>query len=264
MHILQSIIKSFYSKEFYREVLKSWKGVGFVYLLIIITIISIPFIYNTCFATKVFFGSYMENFVDQVPEIIVRTDGISISETMPYYFRDSDQKVIGLIDTTGGTKSLDEVDGAFFLLTKNKIMVKEKANQYKTYNLKEFTEIAEEEGELTLTKEMVSGFYEGARRWVPIVLYPFIAVFIVLFTLLGRMLQALVYTLFGMLFSGLLKVKLNYGDLYRLTIVALVPTIILGIVFDLASFDIPFRGFWFFVLGMGYLFFAIKANVEKA
>ncbi len=261
MHILQSIIKSFYSKEFYREVVQKWKEIGFVYLLIIITIISIPFIYNSCFAVKVFFGTHLERFVDQVPEITVGVDGISANETMPYYFRDTDQKIIGLIDTTGGTKSLDEVDGAYFLLTKDKIMVKEKAHQFKTYDLKEFKDIAKEEGEFTVTKDMMAGFYQVLRRWAPIVLYPFIAVFIVLFTLLGRMIQALVYTLFGMLFGGLLKVKLSYQNLYRLTIVSLTPTIILGIVFDLANLDIPFKGFWFFVLAMGYLFFAIKANV---
>ncbi|MBU1628661.1 MAG: DUF1189 domain-containing protein, partial [Gammaproteobacteria bacterium] len=55
------------------------------------------------------------------------------------------------------------------------------------------------------------------------------------------------------------KHSVKYETAYRLTLVAVTPAIILGTLLSIFRIHYPYQLLFYFVLSMGYLFFAITA-----
>lgn len=84
------------------------------------------------------------------------------------------------------------------------------------------------------------------------------------FTLIGHLIQILIYGAVGLLFAMMMNARLGYAALVRLAAVAITPAILIDTVFDLTGAQIRFSGWLFFALEMGYLAFAVKANAQPA
>ena len=88
---------SFFSQSFYRDVDMHWKGTGFAYLLLMLTICWIPTIIQ--FHHSV--GDYVENdapaLIEQLPTITIVKGEASVDVAQPYEITDpdSDRRPLG-------------------------------------------------------------------------------------------------------------------------------------------------------------------------
>ena len=237
---------SFFSKELYIDVGQNWKGVNFLYLLLLLAVCLIPRTINLHRGISNFVNNEAPAIVNQVPEITITDGQVSIKETQPYYIKDPDSdEPLAIIDTTGQIESLEDTD-AFFLLTGNKVIIKESKFENRTYDLSNVKAFA-------VDSERITGWLHIGRKFLAVVIYPF--------ALLGsyvyRIVQVLIYAAIGLLFASFCKTTLSYAALIRLAVVAVTPCIIVGTILGLTDTSIP--PFLYLVAALVYLFFAVKS-----
>ncbi len=237
---------SFFSKELYIDVGQNWKGVNFLYLLLLLAVCLIPRTINLHRGISNFVNNEAPAIVNQVPEITITDGQVSINETQPYYIKDPDSdELLAIIDTTGQIESIEETD-AFCLLTGNKVIIKKSKFENRTYDLSNVKAFA-------LDSEQITGWLHIGRKFLAVVIYPF--------ALLGsyvyRIVQVLIYAAIGLLFASFCKTTLSYAALTRLAVVAVSPCIIVGTILGLADTSIPY--FLYLVAALVYLFFAVKS-----
>ena len=177
---------SFFSQSFYRDVDMHWKGTGFAYLLLLLTICWFPGIIQL----HVSFGDYVENdapaIIEQLPTITIVKGEASVAVAQPYEITDPDNdKVIALIDTTGKTVSLEGTD-ARVLLTKTEVIYKKNSIETRNYSLQDIDAFV-------LDQEKVAAWLEILRKYIAVVAFPFA----VLGSFAFRVVQVLIYAAIG-------------------------------------------------------------------
>lgn len=164
---LKAIYLSFFSKDLYRNVLQSWKGLGLKYLLMLsffaalIMSVNLLRVLNSFNAeeiadkvtTKLFenpdltFEQNLNRILDvvsQVPSLMVKNSELSISEKEPYFIKDPvSGKNWVIFDTTGGYTSLEGTD-AFLLVTKNSTISKNEKGAEELNNLSTLVQTKDE------------------------------------------------------------------------------------------------------------------------
>ncbi|MEK6744398.1 MAG: DUF1189 family protein [Nitrospirota bacterium] len=239
---------SFFSQSFYRDVDTHWKGTGFAYLLLLLTICWIPGIIQLHHSV----GDYVENgapaLIEQLPTITIIKGEASVAVAQPYKITDPDSKmVIALIDTTGKTVSLEGSE-ARVLLTRAEVIYKKSAIETRNFSLKEINAFV-------LDQEKVTGWLAIVRKYVAVVAFPFAVVGSFAF----RVAQVLIYAAIGILFARMCKTDRPYQTLLRLSVMAVTPVIIVSTVFGMIGIKIPFHVLVYFLAAMAYLYFAVYA-----
>jgi len=237
---------SFFSKKLYIDVGLNWKGVNFLYLLLLLAVCWIPTVINLHRGISNFVNNEAPAIVNQVPEITITDGQVSVKETQPYYIKDPDSnEPLAIIDTTGQIKSLEDTD-AFCLLTGNKLITKKSEFENTTYDLSNVKAFA-------VDSERITGWLQIGRKFLAVVIYPF--------ALSGsyvyRIIQALIYAAIGLLFASFCKTTLSYAALIRLAVVAVTPCIIVSTILGLTGTSVP--PYLYLVLALAYLFFAVKS-----
>ena len=94
--------QSFYSRPLYIDVAKHWRGVGFIYLLLIVILSWLPDLTKMQLSSQAWRGDAAESFIRQIPAINI-TDGVASADVeTPYFIKDpKDGKVLAIIDFTG-------------------------------------------------------------------------------------------------------------------------------------------------------------------
>jgi len=248
---LQAIYSSFYSSDLYRDIKDNWGADVLLYLLMVLGIcwaVSTVFIQ---IAINTHYNKFADIVAPQLPIITIKKGLVSTPENRPYYIKGENNKDFAVIDTSGQVTTLKDTD-AQFLLTNHEIMSKNNENEIRTRTISESINV---EFVPVVVKEQLRKIVHFA--WI--IVFP-VCLFI---SFIYRILQAVLYALLGMLFSVLSAASLSYINLLKLSVVAITPSII--IVTILNCFSIQFRLMWlvFFVMSMGYVVFAIRANNQK-
>ena len=237
---------SFFSKELYIDVALNWKGVNFLYLLLLLAVCWIPAMIEIHVSFTDFVNNEAPAIVDQVPEITITDGQVSIKEFQPYYIKAPDSnEILAVIDTTGQIESLED-SNAICLLMKTKIMWRKSDVETQIVDLSKIEHFV-------LNSEKITGWLHVGRKFLAVVIYPFM--------LLGsysyRIVQALIYAAIGLLFASVCKTTLSYAALMRLAVVAVTPCIIVSTVLALTDVSVP--PFIYMVAALVYLFSAVKA-----
>ncbi len=242
---------SFFSKKLYIDVGLNWKGVNFLYLLLLLAVCWIPTMIKVHLGAADFVNNEAPAIVNQIPEITITDGQVSIKETQPYYIKDPDSnEPLAIIDTTGQIESLEDTD-AFCLLTGNKVITKKSKFETRTYDLLNIKAFA-------VDSERITGWLHIGRKFLAVVIYPFA----LLGSYLFRIVQALIYAAVGLLFALWCKVTLSYATLLRLAVVAMTPCLLAKTIFGIADIHLPYAALISLVITLAYLFFAVKANSE--
>lgn len=241
---LQAPFFTFFSKPFYRDLLLNGKGIGFVYLFLLLLFcwtlqtIKVFTLVQTGVNDKI-----VAEFVNQVPAMNVQNGKLSIDKPSPYLLgKDPDTgKPLIVFDTTGKITDLSQTDGAPILLTQDSFMVKEKDgsqksvpwSQMKTDFSVSSTSINEILGKLPL--------WVAAGAWA-----------VGIFVWVAHILQALLFGAFAMLMDSR---KLGYQSMVRLASFAMTPSIVLSLIQFLVGKDVPAFGLISLAITMGYIYF---------
>lgn len=240
---------SFYSKALYRDVGGNWRKVSFAYLFLLLSVCLIPIMFRVHASVSDYVHSEVPKIIRQVPIITIAGGTASVNEKMPYTIKDPGSGApFIIIDTTGQTTSLKGSD-AIVLLTKSKLLFKRSAAETRTLDLSEL-------GDLTIDQARLYDWTETFLEYFIFALYPFA----LLLSFLFRILEALVFGFIAMLLSRNIKAPLRYQASVSIAIVSMTPAIITDTLYSYSNISIPFWWFINFILAVGYLFFAVKAN----
>ncbi|MCX7115516.1 MAG: DUF1189 family protein [Gammaproteobacteria bacterium] len=122
-HYWQALYMSFYSKELYIDVIRRWHGLGWLYLLLVVALFSIPLSINLGLGAQHFFTTQVVEDVKSMPQFMIQNGVVVFDKPMPFEIKNVQHDVIGMIDTTGKTEALDNdrYPKLTYLITKNKI-----------------------------------------------------------------------------------------------------------------------------------------------
>ncbi|MBA3660539.1 MAG: DUF1189 family protein [Gammaproteobacteria bacterium] len=219
-NFLRTFILSFYSKSFYREVAFKWKGFGLFNLLILAGISayfsSDHFIENNS-AKRTLVS--LSAVTDQMPNLYIYKNNLSIKEPVPYFFYDKDKNIVAIIDTSGKYNTLSANDKAKLLITKNTIFIKDSID----YKVKALP-ISLKQAYLTINKNEVQVMF-GFIKFITLMVFFFLFLII----------KFVIYLLLVLLIAWLgasgrkLKVlKLDYKARVRLIILAFTPVALIN------------------------------------
>jgi len=246
--VFHRVVLSFYSRALYRDVGLEGRGVGFLYLFLLLAVLWLVPMVGAHRGIAKWVDEEAAAVLEQVPPITVTDGVVSTPEDRPYVITDpATGETLAIIDTTGATTSLDGTDTKF-LVTRTSLMVRKSAAETRTFDLSQVKEFA-------IDRDRLEGWLSVLRTWLIIGIYPFVLAF----SFAYRVVQALVYGAIGLALANALRVGLGYAATIRLAVLAVTPVLLLDAVMGLA--DARFFGWSLVCLGiaMGYLFFGVKA-----
>jgi hypothetical protein len=245
-------IGSFFSKALYREACHHWRGTGFAYLLALLAVCWIPFLVRIHSEIAHFVEVEAPRVVSQIPTLTILNGEASIEEPQPFLIREPGTgRPLVLIDTTGATTSLEDVQ-AVGLITRTQVLFRKSEVETRTFHLQGVERFV-------LDQARIRGWLDHLKRYLAPGLYPIV----VLFSFIGRVFQSLIYAAIGFLFASLCRSRRTYGELLRLSVVAVTPGILLKTIQGVAQVQIPFAGLWYFLCAMGYLYLGVKAASQE-
>jgi Protein of unknown function (DUF1189) len=247
--LFQIPLLSFYSKDLYRDAAFNWKGVGFGYLFLLVLGCLIPQALQSHYELSAYMKKEAPAIVSQVPDVIFVEGVASTQATQPYIIKNiKTGKPFFIIDTTGTITNLDQTDGAIGLLTKSEVIVKKSAVETRTFSLKEIKHY-------TLNQMEASKWIDVLSQYTIMVLSPFMLIgnFIV------KIILVLIYAVIGMMFAAMLKTKLPYAALLRLSIIAITPGMVVNALLQLTKTPIDQPQLLLFATALFYLFMGVQA-----
>ncbi len=249
--IVHALTRSFHSKDLYRDVAENWNRVIFLYLLLLLSLASIPTISKIHVQMRQFAKVDAPAFIQQIPDITIEDGVVSIQEEMPYtiYNPETDEP-FAIIDTTGTITSIKDLPVSILLL-EDKLIGKKNERETRTYDLSEIKSFQ-------LTEQKLTKWANVLEKWTAIVLFPIILIT----AYIGRLIQSLIYAAIGMIFVNITHAGLTYSALIRLALVAITPAVILDMARRGFGITIPLWGLMCFVISIAYIYFAVKACAD--
>lgn len=244
---------SFFSRDLYQDVARNWTGTGFAYLLLLLAVAWL-FI-----AAKIHndFSGWVEKqgplLVKDLPKITITNGKVQTDPPGRHEVRDPENgEVFLIIDASMEAIDLDELPEQAVVLTHSKLLVKQKdRSQTRVFDLAGIQDFS-------MDRADAERWLRALAQWMVPALYPFL----VLGSFAYRIVQALFYSLFGMLFRGSAGAQLDFLTVLRLTCVAVTPAVLVDTAKDLSG--TPIRLWWLicFLVAIYYVWFAVRAAAE--
>lgn len=248
-NMFQAIFMSFYSKKLYRDVALNWGGKAFLYLLLILALSWIFSIYRFQYLLVQGFQHFSEKIVTQIPIMTIINGVLKTPQNRPYIITDPDtHTTIAIIDTSGQYKSLEQTN-ANLLITQTEIISQPHANEYKMNEIPKKLNI-------TLVPQTIKKYIEDYLyfAWIIIFILAWISSYIY------RLVQILLYSIIGKVFSVMSKSPVTYSQILQITMVAMTPVILIGTILSAMNIWIQHEFLLYFVLANLYMFYGIIAN----
>ena len=240
---------SFFSRALYREVWQEWKGVGLGYLLLLIAACWVPLTIQMHIQVGRLIASEGPWVISQVPDISLVKGEVFTEAPQPYFIKNpSNGNVLVAIDTTGSIKTLDEAQGAFVLITRKQLIMRQNNMPPQVHELAGM-------GNITINREKANRWLGLTGKYFAAVFFPFA----VLFSYIYRVIQALIYGVVVLILASYGRVKMTYPAALRLAVVSATPAILIGTLAMIAGIMIPVAGLWYFIIALFYLQFGVRA-----
>ena len=258
--IWQAPVYAFFSTQFYRELGATAKGVGFVYLLVLLSFASAV----TPIKEFVSFQSLLigrgEEICDQLPEISIDGGKLSINLPSPCYVSNPQNNENFLAFDTSGQSSTPSDLNVPVLVTADKIILHTST------------------GDLEAKIKDIAHFHaspQQLKQWLCqesylVPLFKWLLALPLIWA--GHIVQALGFSLAGLLLARTISVVIKYEGLLRIASVALGNVIILDALIQIFPLDIPGVGLmeicipnwglYKFFLAFGFTLFGVGANLS--
>jgi len=267
-----ALYMAFYSRRFYVDVCKRWRGYGFTYLLLLIVFASIPLSIRIVIDFNHFFKEQMIDPIKQLPTIYVQNGQISLDKSMPYLIKNKLGEVVAVVDTASSYAEMAKFYPKLtLLLTQNTIY-------FKPPQLKLFLKSTDENLDIHVFENAFTGsdngLFEG-NEWInssgvmklmwatDALVFPTMAVFF--FSLYLIFMMAL--TLLAQAFAWMIfKTKLKYRETCRLSLTAITAQVI--VFFALLTMHANFPGLGLlqvalFAIYFSYAVLSVKRESKK-
>ncbi len=246
--IFQAPVLAFYSRAFYREAARLWRGTGFLYLFALLAVCWIPVVGSIHSRLEAFAERELPVYLPQIPDMKIENGVLSVDAEQPHEIRrPSDGKPVVVIDTTGTIRSLDETE-APVLVTRTHVSYRINPRETRS------TAFSQDEALSITSADVERWAHAGLKLLIP-VLYP---VFLGS-SYAARILLALIYAGIGSLAVSKSRTPLGFQAMLRLAVVAMTPAILLKTALSVIGYELPLGGVWYFLIALNYLFFGIRS-----
>jgi hypothetical protein len=252
----KTIPLSLYSAGAYRDVATKWKGIGLLYLMLLLALCWLPSAARWYVGLQRFALNEGTAIAQQIPAVTIENGIMRVDPPGRHVLRDPESKgatneTLVIIDDTIDNVP-QEVDGAeAIVLTRREFgMIRPSRGERRTWALTPAVD-------MKVDATDVQSFFSGLKNWLPVIGYV-----ICLAGSLGmRTLQGLVYGGIGMLLASQAGATLDYRASVRLAFVAMTPVIL----FRTLLWFGPWEPSWYIrwpigiVITLAYLYFGIRA-----
>jgi hypothetical protein len=252
--LFQTLYLSFFSRPLYQDIRRNRKGLCLPYLLVILMFYWVPEMMNMNTKISEFIADEAPQYVNQVPLITISRGKASIREPVPFHIYDKKNNTpFAIIDTSGQIRSLDNTP-ALVLLTGDTLIVRQDRETKKARSLS-----LSDMGDITISPKLIYNWLEVFHNLFVVVLFPFV----LLISFTYHVIQALLLAWLGNSFSKYFNIQLDFKTLFRLSVVAFTPAIMLETAHAVLDIYYPYSSFFSFLITSGYLFYAVGCNSEK-
>ena len=249
----QALYRSFYSSRLYIDVAKRWKGLGIVYLLLIIMLGAIPLSIRIIIDFNKYFNQQLILPLKKIPPLYLQNKEISFDKPMPYLIKNNKGEVVTIIDTTGTvTKMTKAYPHLTVLITKNKLFFR--PPKLELFRNSAATDqdppyeyaLAQGSGEVFVGSEWVQSSGILKLKWLSeFLVYPMMVMFFLSLTLVLMLMLAFLGQLLAHLFFNL---KLKFKQASRLLAVSVTPALACFFIFLTANVVLPGLGIFYIAL----------------
>lgn len=260
-----ALLMSFYSSRLYIDVGKRWRGIGILYLLLVIAIGSIPYSLRMIVEFNNDFNQRIIQPIAVLPTIMIQNGSIIFDKPMPYFLKNNKDQVVSIIDTKD---TITKFDNTYPELT---ILVNKDVIYYKlptphimgvvTPETEKGVVLAQPfdksvnmifDGKKIIQENSISALkYAGELMIYPFVMTVLYSIFVVVF---------LTFAFLGQLFARIFfSFHLSFKQSCRLFMVSVTPMSLIFMVLLSLNWIFPGLGFVLLVLMFGYFSFAIKS-----
>lgn len=266
----RALFLAFYSRAFYLEVARSWRGSGLVYCLFVIALAALPFSLKTMIRFNQFYNEQLIEPFKKMPTLNIQQGQLHFDYFMPFLIKNNQGEVVVVIDSAGQLTKVNYIypdwimlvteDNLYFRMPSFSILPKPPKVE-RPYETIKFKDIDNDSFNAT---EWIKNMHLMGQKWVflmmiyPLfssVLFGFFCGLIALMSVIGKVLARTIF-----------KLPLGFKDTYRMMSVSSscgVSLFILGLNF---LERIPFMGM-FLMLSMSFYFsyamLAIKRDYRQ-
>ncbi len=228
--IWQAPVLAFFSTKFYRDLGANGKGVGFVYLLALLSVSCLVEPVRQFISLHEFMGSRGKEVAAQFPTMKIEDGRLSIDEQSPYVISVGDNALITFYADEKALSEMPEDDASPIIVTPTELSMRMSTTDTTRLPIP-FKGVHK----YSLNKNDIERMFAVSCFTAPTVIY--------LFKLpaawLGHILQALIYSVVALLVAKLINVECKYEGLLRVSSVAVGCSVILGTITQLIPVQFP-------------------------
>jgi len=249
----QAFYLSFYSSRLYIDVAKRWKGLGIIYLLLIIMLGAIPLSTRIIINFNKYFDEQLILPLKKIPPLYLQNKEISFDKPMPYLIKNSKGEVVTIIDTTGTVTNMTKAYPQLtVLITKDKLFFRPpKLELFR--NSAAITEeppyeygLTQGSGEVFIGSEWVQTSGILKLKWLSeFLVYPMMVMFFLGLSIVLMFMLAFLGQLLAHLFFNL---KLKFKQASRLLAISVTPAMACFFILLTANVVLPGLGIFYIAL----------------
>lgn len=266
----QALYLSYYSRRFYIDVAKRWRGFGIGYFLFFFMIAAIPFSIKSIVNMNHYIKHDLLDPVAQIPELKIVDGKVMFDKPMPFFIKNPEGENVVIIDTTGQINQIsNDNPDLLFLINEDKIHFKMPKLKFLKNDLKNAKFYDAQDISTNDIAEFTDETFDG-KAWLEeskflkmknnllIFIYPLVVsalfgvftVGILAFSILG---QVAAYSIF--------KHKLKFKQTSRLSVIA--ASIGIWLYLCLKTFDIASNRLNFMCMVVAFIYFSYAVLVVK-
>lgn len=97
--VWHALYLSFYSIRLYVDVVKRWRGFGFVYIQVLLAILCLPLSIKVALQFNQFYQDWVIAPTIQTPTLMIQNGQLVFDKPMPYLIKNKFNKVVAIVDT---------------------------------------------------------------------------------------------------------------------------------------------------------------------
>lgn len=278
--IWQAPVFAFFSTQFYRELAREGKGVGFVYMLALLAFSCSISPIKELADFQMRLSQKGREIIEQIPSISINSGALSIDRESPCLVIDSETgQCLMAFDLQGDSSNIEEAkegntpdpvikqnDGdelpVLFALAGKNQMILRNGNTNTRMSFRDIDKLEIKNRDMTRILAL-------AAYLIPALSYAIA----VPFAWLGHIIQAFVFSLAGLILAKTISVKIKYESILRIASFALGNVIILDSIVNIFPLDIPGLGLmqvnipswglYKFVIVLVFTLFGVGANLSE-
>ena len=263
--IWQAPFYSFWSKSFYIDVAKNWRGGTYLYLFLLICFTWVFMSIKKQMDFVYFADHQIAPVIAQMPVVTIDKGILSIDKPTPCTLKNKDGETIITFDTSDKPMALDSIPEDTYLVTKKAIYMYSQKTGIGGWRRDaggtqaDFSTFPDH---VVFDQKAAHQFVSDLSKALPIIIFMIGVPVGFVFCLL----QSLIYGLIGLIMIRLEKIDLSYGALVRLSAVAMTPALLIDSIIKVRSFDQTTYYLWpivALIINLAYVIFAVYVNITN-